>query len=556
MSMFNIVGLVALFFALLQPLHISPWVSWHSEVLAFLAVLSLAVGRLVATPKSDRSPLLLPMAAGPLFFLVGVVVVQTSAGAIVFLGDGLVILFYLSLCVMALAVRMDAQMIRGLAAVLLGAALCSALLAFTQALNVWETATWIVQLDGVRRPGANLGQPNQLATLLLMGLACLIYLFELRRVSALIAGAFTVLLLLGVAATESRTGWIGTSLLAIWLLVSKVKVGLRTPIVAVFGAFSGFVCAVWVWPKMVMFVYEGGAIHGVADQHVNVTAGSRAIVWPQIFDAAMQHPWLGWGVREVSRAHNAVLHAYEVGEPFTYAHSIVLELLIGLGFPMAIVLLLVVSVWSISRMRSVNTLTPWFCVAVVLPFAIHSLLEFPFAYAYFLVPIAMAVGALEQSIGEVHAYRVPRRAAVGVVAMSTALMFWSVLEYIQVEEDFRVVRFEALQVGKTQEDYERPDLVLLTQFAALLEVSRWQPQPNMSGERIELLRKVAMRFPWTATQNRYALTLALNGQSEEAKRQIKVMRAMHGEKTHKKLMRSWESLADSKYPELKVYIVP
>ena len=40
----------------------------------------------------------------------------------------------------------------------------------------------------------------------------------------------------------------------------------------------------------------------------------------------MLHPWLGWGLREVPEAHNAVLHHYAVSEPYGYAHKIVLDL--------------------------------------------------------------------------------------------------------------------------------------------------------------------------------------------------------------------------------------
>ncbi|MBK7549979.1 MAG: pilin glycosylation ligase domain-containing protein [Rhodoferax sp.] len=39
-------------------------------------------------------------------------------------------------------------------------------------------------MQTLRRPGANLGQPNQLATLLLMGMVSLAYLYELARGAA------------------------------------------------------------------------------------------------------------------------------------------------------------------------------------------------------------------------------------------------------------------------------------------------------------------------------------------------------------------------------------
>ena len=130
-------------------------------------------------------------------------------------------------------------------------------------------------------------------------------------------------------------------------------------------------------------------------------------------------------------------------------------------------------------------------------------------------------------------------------------MTLSVIEYMKIEEDFRIARFEALRIGKTPADYQRPQVHLLTQLDALLEGSRVVPSPGMSLERIELSRKVAMRFPWTAVQNRYALSLALNGHRAEAIRQLKVMRAMHGEKMFEGIVSNWNELGDSKYPELK-----
>ncbi|WP_413857737.1 Wzy polymerase domain-containing protein [Candidatus Aalborgicola defluviihabitans] len=41
----------------------------------------------------------------------------------------------------------------------------------------------------------------------------------------------------------------------------------------------------------------------------------------------------------------------------------------------------------------------WYCLAVVVPVAVHSMVEFPFAYAYFLVPVMFALGALDGHLG-------------------------------------------------------------------------------------------------------------------------------------------------------------
>ena len=82
------------------------------------------------------------------------------------------------------------------------------------------------------------------------------------------------------------------------------------------------------------------------------------------------------------------------------------------------------------------------------------------------------------------------------------------------------------------------------------------PKPGMGSEELELSKKVALRYPWTATQNRYALSLALNGYPDEAVRQLRVMRALHGEKAYQRLKESWTALADEKYPELRLLPFP
>jgi hypothetical protein len=135
-------------------------------------------------------------------------------------------------------------------------------------------------------------------------------------------------------------------------------------------------------------------------------------------------------------------------------------------------------------------------------------------------------------------------------------MAWSIVEYIGIEEDFRVARFEAQHIGETPVDYLRPHVILLTQLGALLADARIVPTPGMSADQMALARKVALRFPWTATQNRYALSLALNGRPEEARRQIRVMRVMHGEKMHRDIMENWKTLSDTRYPQLQEFLVP
>jgi hypothetical protein len=97
---------------------------------------------------------------------------------------------------------------------------------------------------------------------------------------------------------------------------------------------------------------------------------------------------------------------------------------------------------------------------------------------------------------------------------------------------------------------------LLSQLNALLTGGRLNPRPAMPEQEIELAKVVALRYPWPATQNRYALALALNGNPVEATRQLRVMRALHGAKAYAKLKAEWVTLANEKYPQLNAIELP
>jgi hypothetical protein len=97
------------------------------------------------------------------------------------------------------------------------------------------------------------------------------------------------------------------------------------------------------------------------------------------------------------------------------------------------------------------------------------MLEFPFAYAYLLFPAAVALGALEGSLVPQKCVTVAWWQATAIHAVVTFAMAWSVIEYVAVEEDFRVTRFETLNIGQTKTNYEKPAFHLLTQLGAMLD---------------------------------------------------------------------------------------
>ncbi len=557
----DVISALLLCLAWWMPLHFLPWVSWHSEALAFLTAMLLGWSAwLAATKEGWKAQVAVPVMVWPLTGLGMVVLVQSLGGQITYRGDALVFGIYLSAALICLTVGYAGGAAQNgrdrylslLAQALLAGAFVSALLSFVQVFELWENASWISLMPSGRRPGGNLGQPNHLGLLMLMGVVSLLFLYERRKINGVAAGLLLATLLTSLAMTESRAGALNFVLLSSWWLLHRKSIG-STVRPWFFGLAAAFyISALWYWPQIlnwILVVSDEGAT-------INTKPGSRLIIWPQLWGAVGLHPWFGWGLGATPKAHNAVASQFEVSEPFSYAHNILLDLALGIGLPLTCILVVLVALWFKRRLKAVRHLTQWYSMGLVLLLALHSLSEFTFAYSYFLVPVMLALGYFEAVSG----FRAPIRVGAGVAGAFlltvSVLMAWSVLEYVQIEEDFRIVRFEAMRIGQTPDDYQRPKVLVLTQLDALLSGGRIVPKPSMPSEEMELAKNVALRYPWTALQNRYALTLALNGQTEEALRQIKVMRAMHGEKDYAQIKANWETLAKEKYPQLRQLKLP
>lgn len=563
--------LVAGFFlvlAWLVPLHFPPWVSFHSEAVAFLAVALLAWAAVVDSHKKKQvRALCVPALVLPFIGLGLLALIQNLTGLLTFVGDALVFSLYMFLCIACITIGFAAgrpptsgsgarvesppEALAVLAWVLVAGAFFSAILAFIQALDLFEQAGWISQMMDLRRPGANLAQPNQLATLLLMGVASLLYLHACDKLSGWTAVLVYGVLCTALAATESRTGALNFLLLSLWCMFGRSRGVVKISPWLLGVALITFFALFRAWPALIstMGEIEPGA-------KVDTQPGLRLVVWPQLWEAVTLRPWWGWGLLGVAKAHNSVASHYVLSEPYTYAHNIVLDMSLGMGLLLTALFAGVIAVWLWRRVASIRSVRAWFCLATVLPVAIHSMLEFPFAYAYFLVPVMLLLGVLERACGARTVLRLNLRLAAVVLLLPTIVGAWSAVEYFRIEEDFRVVRFESLRVGTTPVDYQPPEIYLLTQLGALIKGGRIRPVPGMSAAELELARDVALRYPWPATQNRYALALALNGNPVEAQRQLHVLLALHGTELYGEVKENWMRLTKERYPQLARVTLP
>jgi hypothetical protein len=225
-------------------------------------------------------------------------------------------------------------------------------------------------------------------------------------------------------------------------------------------------------------------------------------------------------------------------------------------------LILLIGYRLLNAAKRIETPTEFFLLAAVMPVGIHSLLEFPFAYAYFLFPVGWLLGTLSayqhlnifEYRGHLRKFSQPGMTA--SVLVFAGLCSWVAVEYLKVEEDYQVMRFEMRRVGATPTNYSPPRLTLLTQFDEVLTVGRLVPSVDMRLDDLSRMGKASDNLSWATLQLNYAVALGLNGQGEEATRQLQNLRNVYGVRSYEQALEVFIDLKNSKYPQLASVQLP
>ncbi|TXC67132.1 polymerase [Piscinibacter aquaticus] len=278
---------------------------------------------------------------------------------------------------------------------LMVAGVASTLIGFVQVyLPQWADGTWIAVSGLGDRAVGNLRQPNHQSSLLLWAMIATLWLAESGRLPRRLAPVLLLLLLAGVTLTASRTGMVGAALLALWGLVDRrLSRAARVQL--------------WLAPLAYFAFYE--LYSAIAHQQAAVFGGevqlqksdissSRFAIWSNALSLIAAHPWVGVGFGEFNFAWSLTVFPGRPIAFFDHTHNLPLQLAAELGVPLAalIVALLLFALWR-ARRDSLDGAPHDMALrraalAMVVMISLHSLLEYPLWYAYFLLPAAFAFG--------------------------------------------------------------------------------------------------------------------------------------------------------------------
>jgi hypothetical protein len=385
--------------------HTHPLPFFHQEWVAFLLGSAIA-GVLVAQGRWPGTGL--PRIVAVPALLAAVLLVQAASGMHAYPQQTLAgVLYLLWAAVMAqagayLRDTVGPRVLAGtLAMALVFGASASALAGILQYSGASAAFAPMVMPAVSARVYGNLAQPNLYADYLGLGLASLVYLYVQGRLGWRACTVLAGPMLLAMAMSASRTGWLAVLVPGALALTMRFPVdgsaveqerSLRRACAALVVGFvaAHIVLAAVPGPgSSLPFGRVAGSPEGLHE---------RLAVWWDACRIAFASPLGGAGFGQFAYARFGLVDASAVqGAPglFTHAHNVVLHLLAEFGVPVTGATLWLVWTWW-SRLRSVPaSREQWWMLSVLGIVAVHSLVEYPLWHALFLGLAALVAGAAD-----------------------------------------------------------------------------------------------------------------------------------------------------------------
>jgi O-antigen ligase len=258
---------------------------------------------------------------------------------------------------------------------------------------------WIAIAAVAGRATGNLRQPNHLSSLLLWSVVGAVWLGEAKALDRRIALALAAAFIYVVVLSASRTGALGMLTLAAWgLLDRRLSRPTRIALVLAPLLYAAMWWATSLWAAGSHQVFAGQERFTTSPGDIS---SSRFAIWSNALALIASHPWLGVGFGDFNFAWTLTPFPGRPTEFFDHTHNLVLNFAVEMGVPIAalVLVLMAFALWralahAIGDGRAETGPYPVQRAAFVVVFlvTVHSMLEYPLWYAYFLLPTAFAFG--------------------------------------------------------------------------------------------------------------------------------------------------------------------
>ena len=517
----------------LQPHHNFPLTAFYSEWLAF--ALGLGAALLLVREASWRDPAVPLIALAPLG-LVLLLGLQVALGQVPYPEQALTGALYLVWATLLMLLAHVLKRDPGLPAIAesiawfsLVGGLLAALAGLLQHYRIAAPIDFLVAAKNSTVVYGNLGQPNHYAAHLSLATASAVYLYARGRLAGAIAAPCIAWMLVMVALTGSRSPWLyfgALIVLALLLRRRRRDAESRRLVIATVSLLPSFLLAQWTATLPLLRPESGAVVTSLQRLYASASGiAPRLQLASEAWQTFLGAPWLGAGWGQFSWHHFLQSPAEASLAPgvFNHAHNIVLQLMAETGLAGVVLIAGAALCWLWGLRRAVFDADTWWILALLAVIAIHSMLEYPLWYSYFLGPAAVLLGLGAMQTVRFNRARFARMAAAAAVALGWVYAVAIIFPY----REFERLAFEERAVAAPADERPTVDGImridrepLLRPYVELLLTFGLTVSPEDLRTKVELNGRVMRFAPIDVVVYRQALLLGLSGEREAARQQL------------------------------------
>lgn len=447
-AIFTLITLASLFiFPFLQPQHDLPLTSMYSEWLAFLLGLT-AIAATTLSPSFAKNNSI-PAGVWLLLALALFALLHTAFSASLYPQNALAFALYI---VWAAGVAVASAALKNhcpehsiattIAWFALVAGVLHALVPFLSYFDPNGMFRYLIATQTQGNAFGNIAQRNHYTDHLALSFAALLYLTGTRRISVGITVPFGLLLLAAMTLTASRTVWlylVGFIALSGYFYATTRTKESRTFLIAATVALAVFALMQWFAPWLFRDLRFQATTALERMEGLEGGFDIRTIEWIKAWKTFLHAPLLGVGIGNYTHYsylyHDPSLWASRTGGELLlleHAHNLFLQILAEMGIVGFVPLVLLVVGMTINYLHSPKTPALWLFGALLLVLFIHSNVEHPLWFAYFLGLAAFLLGQIDRPFHSTPPVVLRGvRAMLGITTVGGfALLAWTLSSYV------------------------------------------------------------------------------------------------------------------------------
>lgn len=305
---------------------------------------------------------------------------------------------------------------------------------------------FVLEHYGNKRFYANIGQPNHVSTLFLIGIVSSLILYRKNILTKVGFFFVTTIFIYFIFLTGSRTGVLTLILFLFWSLFCD-KDNIKSNIY-----IFAYLITFYIFLSIVFPQNSRNTVGTVAD----TANDSRLSLWSDSVSSIIAKPFTGYGINGVRESR--LFSNLDFTTTYTSSHNFILDSMLWFGCFGG--LILIIYIFRVVLKAIVTRDYNGYIILFLIPFSLHSLLEYPFRYLYFLVIIISPLCLIKS----LKVYEIGRNILIIIAIVYIGLL---ALLYHEFNEYSRGAYFASIQKCEVQNSSNPIVLDLMYQYSRL-----------------------------------------------------------------------------------------